>query len=205
LELGKQRYIITRREFPFGMDDLLGNLIVLSVAAYQSLLVIGKCQMERHEAAEAIQTLKKALDAILFYKKEGDTMFKRLFVQEKEMRRLYAECMHQIMVDKEKEKQHARAMFGGTEDKKDVDTKNLNRSQPSKAAEGSSDKLSPRSVTAVPSSPDPLKKKVSFADGKSPGDADDKPSFFEEHMEALFLVTGIGLGCWLASLAWKRR
>ncbi|KAL3916296.1 MAG: hypothetical protein SGARI_007986, partial [Bacillariaceae sp.] len=115
-------------------------------------------------------------------------MFKRLLVQEKEMRRLYAECMHQIKADKEKEKQRARAMFGGAEEKKDVE-KQFNEAVQATTAEAdsSNDESSPRSVTAVPASPNTLKKKVSFADGKSPGDADDEPSFFDEHMEALLL------------------
>ena len=164
--------------------------------------------MEKHNSADAVQTLKKAIDACALYKKEGDDMFKRLQAQEKELRRLYAECMQQIKADKEKEKKRAKAMFGGSDTTSDSEKKALepNTAPAIAAIESNKEQSSPKSAIAVPDSPDKhLKKKVSFADGKSPGDEDDDPSFFEEHMEALVLVAGIGLGCWLASMAWKRR
>lgn len=172
--------------------------------------MIGKCQMERHEPVPAVQSLKVALDAILFYKKEGDEMYKRLLVQEKEMRRLYAECMQKIKADKEKEKQRARAMFGGPEEKKDAEKRIPQQNQRSASSSGTSsensaESISPRSVVADPVAEHP-KKRVSFADGSSPGEEDDSgPSFFEEHMEAIILVAGIGLGCWLTSMALRRR
>jgi hypothetical protein len=186
--------------------------------------------MEKHEPADAIQTLKKALDAIAAYKIEGDSMFKQLHSQEKEVRKIHSECSQKIKEIKKKEKQRAKAMFGGRDDeKKDTEQGTPEKSAAPRASTPDNmsssvdpeSRASPRSVTdmdteeaASPPADDsqhavaqPPKKRVSFADGTSPGDDFDNaaPSFFEEHMEALLLVAGCGLGCWLMSMAWKKR
>ncbi|KAG7347139.1 hypothetical protein IV203_006208 [Nitzschia inconspicua] len=194
----------------------------------KSLLLIGKSQLEKYEPSDAIETMKKGLDAISTYKKEGDPMFKQLQSQEKEIRKLYAECTQKIKEIRKKEKQRAKAMFsGGEQETKDTKKNSSNEafapprsSTPDNATGMSEGGGSPRSVTFMNSNeaeiesqsphdvpPQPLKKRVSFADGSSPGDDidDHEPSFFEEHMEALLLLAGFGLGCWLASIAWKKR
>jgi hypothetical protein len=198
----------------------------------QSLLLIGKSQAERHEPSDAIQTMKKALNAIATYKIEGDPMLKQLQAQEKEIRKVYAECLHKMKAIRMIEKQRAKAMFGGGCDEEDmkhatkrkVDEANTPRaSTPDITLSSSSGSItSPRSVTDVDSEEkesttavvvsqkiplQPSKKRVSFADGTLPGDNvdDAELSFFQEHMEALLLAAGFGLGCWLVSMAWKKR
>jgi hypothetical protein len=193
--------------------------------------------MERHEPSDAIQTLKKALDAIASYKIEGDPMFKQLQVQEKEIRKVCAECSQKIKEIRKIEKQRAKAMFGGGGDEEEEETKYAVKNNGNETPTGTSrastpDSItwsstseiisSPRSVTDVDSEDKnsttgvessqnvpvlPSKKRVSFADGTSPGDNVDggELSFFQEHMEALLLVAGFGLGCWLVSMAWKKR
>mmetsp|Transcript_6321 Transcript_6321/g.10880 ORF Transcript_6321/g.10880 Transcript_6321/m.10880 type:complete len:178 (+) Transcript_6321:128-661(+) len=176
--------------------------------------------MERHEPSEAVKTLKKALDAVAAYKKEGDSMYKQLSVQEKEIRRIHAECAQKIKANKKKEKLRARAMFGGAEEKKDSEKnktpttfQSSESNTPSSPVAGAEPSQSPVN-TADPAECEKAsetrtvpKKKVSFADGKTPGDVDDdsEPSFFEEHMEALFLVAGVVLGCFIVNMAWKKK
>jgi hypothetical protein len=194
-------------------------------------LLIGKSQMERHEPSDAIQTLKKALDAIATYKNEGDPMFKQLQSQEKDIRKVCAMCTQKIKEIRKIEKQRAKAMFGGVgdEETKHAAKRKVNQATTPRAStpditisSTSESVTSPRSVTDVDSeektssatvassrnvSLQSSKKRVSFADGTSPGDDVDgaEPSFIQEHMEALLLVAGFGLGCWLVSMAWKKR
>jgi hypothetical protein len=185
-------------------------------------VLIGKSQLKKNEPSEAIKIFKKALDAISMYKKEGDPMYKQLFSLEKEIARLYAESAHSLKLIKEKEKKRARAMFAGGEEKRDIDRKSStttpNGVDPSAGASSSipTENVSSKSVeindsTESPgTSPihNPPKKKVSFADGKVPGeeyDDDEEDSFFSEHVEALFILAGIGLGCLLVNLAFRKK
>lgn len=188
--------------------------------------MIGKSQLEKQEPADAINTLKKAIDAMSIYKKENDPMFKQLLSQEKDIRRIYVESIQQIKENRRIEKERAKAMFGGgSDDKKDTGNRTSSEGRSSTpentpATPDAESRSSPRSVTNIDSedaaSTTDLsksgsghfpKKRVSFADGTSPGDDvdDAEPSFFEEHMEALLLLAGFGVGCWLVSMAWKRR
>ena len=188
----------------------------------QGLVLIGKSQLKKNEPSEAIKIFKRALDAISTYKKEGDPMYKQLFLLEKEIMRLCAESAHSIRLIKEKEKKRARAMFGGGEEKKDTDSKSPTTT--SDDADSSAAASSPiptknatsKSVEINDSTENPResptrstpKKKVSFADGKVPGeeyDDDEEDSFLSEHMEALFILAGIGLGCLLVNLAFRKK
>jgi hypothetical protein len=194
-------------------------------------LLIAKSQMERHDPSEAIQTLKKALQAISTYKQNGGPMLKQLTTQEREVRKIHTECTQRMKAIKMKEKQRARAMFGNAgEEKKDADKKpppdaEISGSGSEIAAETSpaaspqeEGEATARSPPPIENTPDetngksagrgslPKKKRVSFADGSVPGDPDDsEPSFFEEHKEALFLVTGIAMGCLAMHLVFNRR
>ncbi|MGK3736674.1 MAG: hypothetical protein ACI90V_003517 [Bacillariaceae sp.] len=196
--------------------------------------------MERHDSSKAINTLKKALESIALYKKEGDNMFKQLSAQEKDIRRIRLECSQKIKSSRKKEKEQAKAMFGGFEDeKKDSSEKKESvakqtpipnypssiRSPSEHLSERDSSTTNSRNPTIegpadidVPSETkankrQSSKKKVVFADGTVPGSVDDnnddndylQSSFFAEHGEALFIVTGIAVGWLLVNMAWKKR
>jgi tetratricopeptide (TPR) repeat protein len=184
----------------------------------KSCLVIARGLAEKHDTQEAIKTLKTALDVIATYKAEGESKFKQLEGQEKELRKLYIVCKDRLKAERQKEKKRAVAMFGGgasKEEKKDVEKKDTEKESPS----------SPRSVTVSPDTkPEaaeeevfddmppmkhtPMKKRVSFAEGSKPGneseDEDDEPSLFDEHKEAIFIVAGVAIGTAL-TLAFLRR
>lgn len=186
--------------------------------------------MERHDPSEAMQTLKKAIEAIATYKQSEDAMFKLLSSQEREVRRIYNECTQRLKAIRKKEKQRARAMFGSVgEEKKDsekkssetVETKESPSSDPALEASTSTTKERETILRSpgIESIPDDRKgvatgrqshstKRVSFADGSIPGDPDDdysEPSFFEEHKEALFILTGIAMGCLAMHLVSNRQ
>jgi hypothetical protein len=178
--------------------------------------------MKRYEPSEAVKTLKRALDAVSTYKKDGDSMRKQLSSQEREIRKIHNECTEQIKANRKKEKQRAMAMFGGAEEKKDCEKNKSPTAKPQKSLTNTEEdpgsitkgNQSEKSVTLVVSDDNgkrsdnrtPPKKRVSFADGTSPGHIDgEEQSFFAEHMEALFIVTGITLGYLLVSMAWNKK
>ena len=187
--------------------------------------------MERHDPSEAMHTLRKAIDVISTYKRVGDTMYKKLSIQEREVRRIYNNCTQRLKAIRKKEKQRARAMFGNVgEEKKDSEKKSS-----VDAAADNSESL-PEVTSVVSVIPDERemalnfpatenlpqdghsekriqktvpKKRVSFADGSMPGDSDDNDSghyFLQEHKEALFLLTaGMAIGCLAVHLLFKKR
>lgn len=183
--------------------------------------------MERHDPSEAMQTLKKATQAIAAYKQGGDGMFKQLSIQEREVRRIYNDCTQRIKAIRRKEKQRARAMFGSVgEEKKDSEKKTAAADasgSPTKAASVRSYSTKECEVTVTSPATENIphdrvgekavpknlaKKRVSFADGSIPGDSDDDDleySFLGEHKEAVFIMTGIVMGFLAVHLMFKKR
>lgn len=185
----------------------------------KSCLVIARGLAEKHDTEEAIKTLKTAHDVIATYKTEGDSNFKQLEGQEKQVRKLYVVCKDRLKAERQKEKKRAMAMFGGSsskEEKKDVEKKDAQKESSS----------SPRNVTVSPDTKPqavveevfddmppmkhtPMKKRVSFAEGSKPGneseDEDDEPSLFDDHMEAIIIVAGLAIGTALTLMLWRRR
>jgi tetratricopeptide (TPR) repeat protein len=192
----------------------------------KSRLVIARGLAERHDTNEAIDNLKKAQEMISEYKKEEDPMFRQLQSQEKEARKLLASCKDRIKAERKKEKQRARAMFMGAEEKKDSENnKDPNETQSATKRERNvifteqdshddvvvtnrieSTGMEQGMANAFPEK-SPQKKRVSFADGSTPGSVDDnaEPSFLEEHKEALLVVVGIALGSLCVHMLSRRR
>jgi hypothetical protein len=186
-------------------------------------LLIAKSQMERHNLPEAMLILKKAMESIAEYKQVGDAMYKQISTQEREARRIHAECTQRIKAVRKKEKQRARAMFGNFgEEKKDSDKKDPEAPETSEeiasdvAAVSSDEREIAMKFPVIENThhdgngekPEPKalsKKRVTFADGSLPGDLEDDPSFFEEHKEALFILTGIAIGCIAMHFALRKR
>ena len=228
-------FLKLRIPFPFFL-----NISFTIKLLIKSLILIAKAQMERNDTSKAINTLKKALESISLYKKEGDNMSKQLSAQEKDIRRIRLECSQRIKLSRKKEKERAKAMFGGfEEEKKDSSEKKETvakqtqipnppppiRSPSEHLSEGDSSTTNTRNSTVegaadidVPSKTKANKrqsshKRVVFADGTVPGSVDDnnddhdysQSSFFAEHGEALFIVTGIAVGWLLVNMAWKKR
>jgi hypothetical protein len=187
--------------------------------------------MEKHNPLDAIQTLKKAVDAVAIYRKSQASMYKTLSSQEREVRRIYNECKQRLKASRKKEKQRARAMFGSVgEEKKDSEKKSFltgaettSSTEPVSEASVSTTKV-PMAIStelspAVEGIPEGRRgmatgqlphstKRVSFADGSVPGDPDcddSDPNFFEEHKEALYILTGIAMGCLAMHLVFNRR
>ena len=182
----------------------------------KSYLVMARALAERHFTEESIDNLKKGLNVVTEYKKEDDSMYKQLQGQEKELYKLLVACKERRKAERKKEKQRARAMFGATEEKKDPDNKDAEPHTTTNTHQKKSDK--PESIPkkydikmqkATENDPKRRKipkKKVSFADGSTPGSVDDEePSFFDEHKEALFILAGLGLGSTLVHMLLKRR
>lgn len=201
----------------------------------KSLLVIGRSSAEKHDTEEAISILKQALEIIPQYKRSGDAMFPQLQGQEKQVRKLFVACKERLKAEKKKEKQRAMAMFAATDEKKDAEkaavqdrpetsdsedkgkqgnvtlSTNANASIITKA---NTDAAGPSSTTSEETDcndsslapHDPQKKRVSFADGSTPGSVDDdaEPSFLDQHKEALLVVAGIVLGSVIVNLAFRR-
>jgi hypothetical protein len=180
----------------------------------KSCLVIARGLAEKHDTQEAIKTLKTALDVIATYKAEGESKFKQLEGQEKELRKLYIVCKDRLKAERQKEKKRAVAMFGGSsskEEKKDAEKKETPSSPRSEIV--SPDKK-PQTEEEVfddmpPMKHTPMKKRVSFAQGSKPGneseDEDDEPSLFDDHKEAIFIVAGLAIGTALTLMLFKRR
>jgi cytochrome c553 len=170
--------------------------------------VIARGLAERGNTEDAIDQLKKALACVSCHKKDGDVMFRQLQTQEKEIYKLLVACKERLKVERRKEKQRARAMFGSAEEKKESDTREDIRTGPSRDTserghspnesdrDHSSSRHSPTIEESSDHVPRPVKKRVTFTDGRSPGDddADVLPSFFDEHKEALFILGGLVLG-----------
>jgi tetratricopeptide (TPR) repeat protein len=192
----------------------------------KSRLVVARGLAERHDPNEAIENLKKAQEMISEYKKEGDPMLRQLQNQEKEVRKLLTTCKDMIKVDRKKEKQRARAMFSGTEEKKDQENhKERNESQATGKTERNvifteeeNDDIGvvandversgkEQGIDADILEKAPPKKRVSFADGTAPGSVDDsaEPSLFEEHKEAMLVIFGLALGSLCVHMLSSRR
>ena len=181
----------------------------------KSYLVCARSLVERHRNEEAIDTCKTALEVVSEYKIAGDTMYQQLQGQEKQIRRLLVASKERKKVEKKKEKRRARAMFGGVEEKKDSEKKELTvETTESYPAAKERPPVQPNLVLQTESIDKLVKleakdraKRVSFADGSTPGSIEDdnEPSFFEEHQEALFVLAGLGLGAALVTSLFRRR
>jgi hypothetical protein len=141
-------------------------------------------------------------------------MFRPLQTQEKEIRKLLVACKERLKMERKKEKKRARAMFSLSDEKKESDCRHVHTSP-------RQDKETERSLSPIESdggkagqdfppveessnpepSPHPIKKRVSFADGRLPGDVDAPdlddvscPSFFKDHKEALLIIGGFVVG-----------
>jgi tetratricopeptide (TPR) repeat protein len=196
----------------------IGDSKLFGAWKVKSYLVIARGLAETHENEEAVENLKLALEAVVAYKTEGDSMFKQLQVQDKEIRKLFTVCKERVKAERKKEKQRARAMFGGgSEEKKDSDKKehsaepetvstNNDQNEKSVSVEAPTDELD-ETEDARAGQRIPMKKRVSFADGSAPGNVDDdaEPSFFEEHKEAVLLVAGVVLGSALVHMLFKKQ
>lgn len=191
----------------------------------KSHLVIARGLAERHDTAEAIDSLKKSQEMISEYKQEGDPTFRQLQSQEKEVRKLLANCKDRIKAERKREKQRARAMFSGAEEKKDSENKEPHQTESVTKIEkndiptkqeyrdlGESEKnemacKEPEIELDISKTGPREKKRVSFADGTAPGSVDDsaEPSFLEEHKEALLVAAGIVLGSLCVHILSRRR
>jgi hypothetical protein len=204
--------------------------------------------MERHDTSKMTNALKKALESISIYKKENDSMYKQLSIQEKDIRRLRLEFSKKSKAALQKEKKRARAMFGREdENKKDSEKIEMPTIQDtiaiSSSITSSSSKSQHRLHSSLESLPMPniisnktsvaisdedissetktkrdksLKKKVATAieievapafidDNKEDDDDYSEPSFFEEHSEALFVLSGIAIGWLVVKMVNKKR
>ena len=166
---------------------------------------------ERGNTEEAIDQLKIALECLSSYKKDDDVMFRQLQTQEKEVRKILFACKERLKLERKKEKKRARAMFSSSEEKKESDYRQEIHTSPRQSNEkerslsplesnrGKSDHNFPsvEESSNLDPSPQPFKKRVSFADGRKPGDFapdlddDSGVSFFEDHKEALLILGGI--------------
>lgn len=191
----------------------------------KSRLVIARGLAERHDVDGAIDNLKNALEMISENKKDEDPIFRQLHNQEKEVRKLLASCKDRIKAARKKEKQRARAMFSFADDEKDSEHKDPNDVQSATVevinaiamkqesdssfvvASEATDQKQGTEDGGASKTTSPLKKRVSFADGTTPGSVDDnaEPPFLEEHKEALLLVAGIALGSLCVHLFTRRR
>mmetsp|Transcript_17540 Transcript_17540/g.38334 ORF Transcript_17540/g.38334 Transcript_17540/m.38334 type:complete len:489 (+) Transcript_17540:37-1503(+) len=95
--------------------DGIGDSQLFGTWKVKSLLLIAKAQMELHGSSNMNirSAMKRALEAISVYKNEGDPMYKQLSTQEKDLRRFRLEFSKKTKAAKTKEKERARAMFGG--------------------------------------------------------------------------------------------
>jgi hypothetical protein len=181
-------------------------------------LVIARGLAEKHDTEEAVKTLKTAVDVIATYKIEGDSNFKQLEGQEKQVRKLYVVCKDRLKAERQKEKKRAVAMFGGSsskEEKKDPEKKDTEKETPSSsrsvtASSGTKPQAEEEEFEDMPPMKHiPMKKRVSFAQGSKPGneseDEDDEPSLFDDHKEAIFIVASLAIGTALSLMLFKRR
>lgn len=201
----------------------------------KSYLVVARGLAQQHEAQQAMDMLKKALEVIAMYKVENDSMFQQLATQEKELRRLYAFCKDRLKAERELEKKRAMAMFGGgglLEEKKDTDHKTNGDDEngtPTKVHAKSAPTTSPATSPTSTASPTAASvpgiltsengnedksgsrvratRRVTFTDGGRPGEVleDNEPGFFTEHKEALLLMGGIAVGSFLVQALLRRR
>ena len=158
-------------------------------------------------------------------------MYKQLFTQEKDIRRLRLESSKKAKAALIKEKKRARAMFGDEQEKKDP--QRIEKSATKDKAEVS---MAPSSTTSSSSNlqaslesvslPEiaPIKSilqadeagtsqtqisgdkaipkdVVTSAEIEEEGDDHSDPTFFEEHIEALLILMGIAVGCLFFNMA----
>mmetsp|Transcript_33111 Transcript_33111/g.51338 ORF Transcript_33111/g.51338 Transcript_33111/m.51338 type:complete len:456 (-) Transcript_33111:336-1703(-) len=192
----------------------------------KSHILIARGLAEKHDTEEALKHVKKGLEMVTMYKKEGDTMYQQLKSQEKQLRKLHTACKERLKLEKKKAKKAAVKMFTNISEEKKDSEKEVNQQTTSHAKLGvvekkiaevdSPEEIPPAELDSTTSdSPETesdqpsvlarrqeFKKQVSFADGSKPGV---EPSFWEEHMEALILVAGVALGSALVNLAFRRR
>jgi hypothetical protein len=189
--------------------------------------------MERHDIIKMTKALKKALVSISIFKKENDSMYKQLSIQEKDIRRLRLEFSKKSKAALQKEKKRARAMFG-REDQNENNSEKLEMPTIHDMTATSSSKSQDRLNSSLESLPIPniisnkpsvttsdedissdLKKDVAttietevtpaFTDDNKEDDEDhSKPSFFEEHSEALFILSGIAIG-WMVVMTFNKK
>ena len=179
--------------------------------------------------------LKRALEAISVYKNEGDPMYKQLSTQEKDLRRLRLEFSKKTKAAKTKEKEQAKAMFGGEgKENKPTDQSSIpiSNSDPTSSSPCPTDPTSRHlseqeddsndvAMTALYEKISTKTKVEQFGSSKNQtasndilervddneDEDDDCPqrSFIEEHGEALLILSGIALGWMVVKLATKRR
>ena len=166
--------------------------------------------------------LKKALKAISTYKKENEIMYKQLATQEKDIRRLRLEFSKKSKEAKAKEKKRAQAMFGGGERKAKKDSENpqepaqiplqtsskkvsfspMTYKKPENEANGN--KTETEDVNSLAESTASLGE-IATERGDDDDDSKDGDfSFFEEHSEALLILSGVAVG-WLILKMVNRR
>lgn len=207
-------------------DDGIGDSQLLGTWKVKSLLLIAKSQMERHDASKMTSALKKALEAISLYKKEGDPMYKQLATQEKDIRRLRLEFSKKNRATRIKEKERAKAMFGSDKEEKTNFKKNDAAIQ-SSALASKSLKSTPQHLSheteksyEMPITPQDesysIKRKeeeeaetssenVSAGDNEDEDDDYSQLSFIEEHGEALIILSGIAVGWLVVQMFTKKR
>ena len=172
--------------------------------------------MEQHDTTKMTNALKKALKGISSYKKENDKMYKQLSTQEKDIRKLRLEFSKKAKAAKVKEKKRARAMFSGDEqEKKDPEKIEMPtiRGKAQIPIQSSLERLSIPKITTNEHSVRILdeadtietetkdgksttKKATTSAESEEDDDDFSDPAFFEEHREALSILSAITIG-WL--------
>jgi len=189
----------------------------------KSYLVIAKGLMEKHETDNALINLKKALKVVERYRKVDDPNIKQIQLQDKEIRKLVVSCKERQKADRKKEKERAQAMFakptkGGTETASTPETISTLDADTREFATAPRTPKSPLPEIITPKATatgqeqnqsqkqkGQSKKRVSFADGRLPGDEDGEDSFLEEHKEALIILGGIALGAAMVHLFFRRK
>jgi len=215
--------------------DGIGDSQLFGTWKVKSLLLIAKSQMEQHETTKMTNTLKKAQEAISIFKKQNDNMYKQLFTQEKDIRRLRLESSKKTKAALIKEKKRARAMFGDEQEKKDPqrieksttkDKAEVSMAPSSTTSSSSNLQASLESVYLPESAPTKSlvqaveagvsqtqisgdkaiqKDVVASAEIEEEGDDYSDPTFFEEHIEALLILMGIAVGCLIFNMANQKK
>jgi tetratricopeptide (TPR) repeat protein len=211
--------------------DGLGDSQLFGTWQVKSYIVIARGLAEKYHTEEALEHLKKGLDMVAMFKKEGDAMFQQLASQEKQIRKLFTACRERLKAEKKKQKKAAIKMFSSSsEEKKDSEKEPGRQTVPETSKSMAVEKKVVENDPAEEMSPEAtdsttpnnemesgnpilasrrkgLKKQVSFADGSKPGTVDDDigPSFWEENVEALIILAGVALGSAFVHLAFRRR
>jgi hypothetical protein len=182
-------------------DEKMEEQKIFGTWKVKGLTLIARGLAEKHDTEEAISNLKKALDVIALYKKEGDPMYQQLLAQEKQLRKLYNTYRQQIKVQRKKEKQRAMAMFKSSPSEEPKALRKIDPESLQRKSDANPDPNS-KSTSCFVEAPsvelneicikEHPKKELVFEDRSKPGDIDpyEDMSFFSEHKEALLLLVG---------------